>query len=115
MTATSLQVAKHVQPLVDLRAMFAADSADAYLLAYSSLLQACPGISPAILEKLIHARSDLGKSEVRQVRKQCVVVSPYCVSACFFDVARVSRTRRHTRSCRSWSSVGRCTSIGSAC
>ncbi len=35
------QVAKHVQPLIDLKAMFAADSADAYLLAYSSLLQVC--------------------------------------------------------------------------
>lgn len=64
---TTHQVAKHVQPLVDLRAMFAADGADAYMLAYSSLLQACPGISPAILEKIIHARSDVGKAEIRQV------------------------------------------------
>ncbi len=37
------------------------------LLRPPSLTQACPGISPALLEKLTQARSDLGKAEIRQV------------------------------------------------
>jgi len=61
-------VAKVCQPLVDLKVLAASDSVEGFVLSYTSLLEQAPGITPALLERLITARADIARADVKEVR-----------------------------------------------
>lgn len=63
-----LQVAKQCQALVDLKVLAASDSVEAFVLSYSSLLEGAPGVTPALLERLVTARPDIARTDVKEVR-----------------------------------------------
>ena len=56
------------QPLVDLKVLAASDSVEGFVLSYTSLLEQAPGITPALLERLITARADIARADVKEVR-----------------------------------------------
>ena len=61
-------MAKVCQPLVDLKVLAASDSVEGFVLSYTSLLEQAPGITPALLERLITARADIARADVKEVR-----------------------------------------------
>lgn len=65
------RVVKLAAPLQDLKDVAAADSVDTFVLTYTTLLQVAPGISPALLERIVQARSDLSKADSREVMLEC--------------------------------------------
>ena len=62
------QVAKVCQPLVDLKVLAASDSVEGFVLSYTSLLEQAPGITPALLERLVTARADIARADIKEVR-----------------------------------------------
>ncbi|CAK0787040.1 hypothetical protein CVIRNUC_010256 [Coccomyxa viridis] len=65
------RVSKVCQPLDDLRDLAASDSVDTFVLSYTSLLQTAPGITPALVERLVASRQDLNKADIKEVMDQC--------------------------------------------
>lgn len=91
------QVVKSTQALEDLKELAASDSVDTFVLSYTSLLQAsaqgslfmlsiglcvdaltrgpvtcqvAPGITPTLLERIVGARTDLTKADIKEVGTQ---------------------------------------------
>lgn len=62
-----LQVAMQCQALVDLKVLAASDSLEGFVLSYSTLLESAPGVTPALLERLVSARPDIARSNAREV------------------------------------------------
>ena len=60
-------MSKQCQALVDLKVLAASDSVDAFVLSYSSLLEGAPGITPALLERLVTARPNRARTDVKLV------------------------------------------------
>lgn len=60
-------MSKQCQALVDLKVLAASDSVDAFVLSYSSLLEGAPGITPALLERLVTARPNIARTDVKLV------------------------------------------------
>ena len=60
-------MSKLCQPLVDLKVLAASDSLDGFVLSYTSLLEGAPGITPALLERLVTARPDIARTDVKEV------------------------------------------------
>ena len=56
------------QPLVDLKVLAASDSVEGFVLSYTSLLEQAPGITPALLERLITGRADIARADIKEVR-----------------------------------------------
>ncbi|BDA50552.1 Exocyst complex component 3 [Coccomyxa sp. Obi] len=65
------KVTKVCQPLDDLRDVASSDSVDTFVLSYTSLLQSAPGITPALLERIVASRPDLTKADIKEVIDQC--------------------------------------------
>ncbi|KAK9812960.1 hypothetical protein WJX72_006516 [[Myrmecia] bisecta] len=59
------------RPLGDLKDLAASDSPDTFVLSYTSLLQVAPGITPALLERIVAARTDMNKADIKEVMEQC--------------------------------------------
>ncbi|KAL3132011.1 hypothetical protein ABBQ32_008631 [Trebouxia sp. C0010 RCD-2024] len=62
---------KLAAPLQHLKDVAAADSADTFVLTYTTLLQVAPGITPTLLEHIVQARTDLSKADAREVMLDC--------------------------------------------
>lgn len=65
------QVAREVQPLSDAAEFLVADSVEAFVLSYTALLTASPGVSPTLLAGLVNARASsdraMTKADAREV------------------------------------------------
>ena len=57
--------ARAVRPLVEVADLAGADGADAAALAYTALLATAPGLAPAMVDRLLAARADWTKAEVK--------------------------------------------------
>lgn len=63
--ANQKKVTRVTQQLSDLHQMVSAPTVDEVVKAYESLLQAQPGVTPPIVEKLLGSRSDLPKKQMQ--------------------------------------------------
>ncbi|KAK9827315.1 hypothetical protein WJX81_003676 [Elliptochloris bilobata] len=70
------RVVKSTQALEDLKELAASDSVDTFVLSYTSLLQVAPGITPTLLERIVAARTDLTKADIKEVMEHvtCPIV-----------------------------------------
>lgn len=65
------RVARCTQQLGDLKDLVASDSPEAFVLSYCSILEVNGAITPAMVEKLCLARSDMTRADVKEVINQC--------------------------------------------
>lgn len=73
--ACRMQVARECQPLTDICEFLAADSVEAFVLSYTTLLTSSSGVTPTLLASLLYARAasdkEMTKADVREVLEQC--------------------------------------------
>mmetsp|Transcript_19085 Transcript_19085/g.53180 ORF Transcript_19085/g.53180 Transcript_19085/m.53180 type:complete len:779 (+) Transcript_19085:187-2523(+) len=65
------KVCQVVQELSDMRDLVSSDSVEAYVLSYTNLLQVNTSLTPAQLEKLMQARTDMSKQDINEVMATC--------------------------------------------
>ena len=66
-----MQVARDCQPLTDICEFLTSDSVEAFVLSYTTLLTAAPGVTPNLLAGLVSARvytdKHMTKADAREV------------------------------------------------
>ncbi len=96
------RISRECQPLSDAADLLASDSVEAFALAYGSLLQATPHVTPTLLERLVANRQDMSRADVKEVRpglqlavcactRGLVSLLSLCVCVCVSARERVAR------------------------
>ena len=65
------KVAPHIQILSNMRQLACADSVDAFVFAYLSILDVSPETAPSLVEKVCSARPDITRIDANEINEQC--------------------------------------------